>query len=86
MTWEFMRQGKAITASQLIMAKNRVYQLLRPLHELFEDIDVILTPALAQLPLPIGRLATNDDFMDYLQKTQNFLRLHHCIIRRDFLR
>ncbi|WP_347251952.1 amidase [Legionella sp.] len=71
-TWEFMRQGKAITASQLIMAKNRVYQLLRPLHELFEDIDVILTPALAQLPLPIGRLATNDDFMDYLQKNTEF--------------
>jgi len=71
-TWEFMLQGKQITASQLIMAKNRVYQLLRPIHELFAQADLILTPALAQLPLPIGSLATDDDFMHYLQKNTEF--------------
>ncbi|KTC88038.1 MULTISPECIES: amidase [Legionella] len=71
-TWEFMTQGKTISASQLIMAKNKVYQHMRPVHELFMEIDVILTPALAQLPLLIGSLATDDNFADYLQKNTEF--------------
>ncbi|KTD34069.1 amidase [Legionella nautarum] len=71
-TWEFMAQGKTISASQLIRAKNNVYQCMRPVHELLMEIDVILTPALAQLPLPIGSLATDDNFADYLQKNTEF--------------
>jgi amidase len=71
-TWEFMTQGKTISASQLIMAKNKVYQYMRPVHELLMEIDIILTPALAQLPLPIGSLATDDKFADYLQKNTEF--------------
>lgn len=71
-TWEFMTQGKRISASQLIMAKNKLYQYMRPVHELLMEIDVILTPALAQLPLPIGSLATDDNFADYLQKNTEF--------------
>ncbi len=71
-TWELMAQGKKLSASQLIAAKNKLYQLLRPLHELFNQVDLILTPALAQLPLPIGSLSTSGDFAHYLQKNLAF--------------
>lgn len=71
-TWELMTQGKKLSASQLIAAKNKLYQLLRPLHELFTQVDLVLTPALAQLPLPIGSLPTDDVFAHYLQKNSGF--------------
>ncbi|WP_412754218.1 amidase [Legionella donaldsonii] len=71
-TWELMGQGKKLSASQLITAKNKLYQLLRPLHALFNQVDFVLTPALAQWPLPIGSLPTNDDFSHYLQKNLAF--------------
>lgn len=71
-TWEFLQRGKTISAAQLIQAKNRLYQLLRPLHALFEEIDLILTPALAQLPLKIGSLRMNDGFEQYLSRNLAF--------------
>jgi amidase len=71
-TWEFMIRGKDISASQLIRAKNRLYRLMRPIHELLTRVDFILTPALAQLPLAIGSLPTNDVFEQYLQKNTAF--------------
>lgn len=71
-TWEIMEQGKSILASQLIFARNHLYQLLRPLHELLNEVDLILTPALAQLPLPIGSLPTNLPLQEYQQKNIEF--------------
>jgi amidase len=71
-TWEFMVRGQSISASELIIAKNKLYQLTRPVHELFTKVDLILTPALAQLPLKIGALSTDDDFERYLAKNVEF--------------
>lgn len=71
-TWDFYQRGQAIFASEYLIAKNRLYQLLRPLHQLLKQTDVILTPALAQLPLLIGELKTNDEFEHYLQKNLEF--------------
>ncbi|WP_035887448.1 amidase [Legionella norrlandica] len=71
-TWEFYHRGKTLKAHELIAAKNRLYQLLRPLHELLEKTDIILTPALAQLPLLIGQLRTDEEFNTYLQKNIEF--------------
>lgn len=71
-TWAFRARGKTLTASQLIIAKNKLYQHLRPVHELLSQVDMILTPALAQLPLPIGSLSTEDDFDLYLRKNVEF--------------
>ncbi|MBA3535443.1 MAG: amidase [Tatlockia sp.] len=71
-TWDIMMQGKSLLASQMINARNYLYQLLRPLHELFNKVDVILTPALAQLPLPIGSLPTDIDLDLYQQKNIEF--------------
>jgi amidase len=49
-----------------------MYQLLRPLHELLNKSYIVLTPALAQLPLAIGQLKTDDEFNSYLQKNTEF--------------
>lgn len=70
-TWEFMLQGQKITASQLINSKNKLFQLLQPLRTLFNSVDVVLTPALAQLPIPIGSWR-NSGLEDYLQKNHEF--------------
>ncbi|CEG58912.1 amidase [Legionella fallonii] len=71
-TWEFYQRGKAIHAHELINAKNNLYQLLNPLHEFLRHTDVVLTPALAQLPLEIGQLRMDDEFFSYLQKNTEF--------------
>ena len=71
-TREFYHLGKTLLAHQLIEAKNKLYQLVRPLHELLSQTDVVLTPALAQLPLIIGQLRTDDEFNNYLQKNTEF--------------
>lgn len=71
-TWEFYQRGQTLLAHEFIAAKNRLYQLLRPLHELLNQSDVVLTPALAQLPIAIGQLRTDDEFSSYLQKNTEF--------------
>lgn len=71
-TWEFYQRGMTIAAHELIMAKNTLYQAVSPLHEFLEQSDIILTPALAQLPLLIGQLRTDDQFDSYLQKNTAF--------------
>lgn len=71
-TWELYQRGKILLAHELIEAKNSMYQLLRPLHKLLNQTDVVLTPALAQLPLTIGQLRTDDEFNNYLQKNTEF--------------
>ncbi|MCL9682945.1 amidase [Legionella maioricensis] len=71
-TWEFYQRGQALLAHEFIAAKNRLYQLVRPLHELLNHSDVVLTPALAQLPIAIGQLRTDDEFSSYLQKNTEF--------------
>lgn len=71
-TWEFYQRGLTIPAYELIKAKNQLYQELNPLHEFLDQHDMVLTPALAQLPLLIGELRTDDQFDSYLQKNANF--------------
>jgi len=71
-TWEFYQRGKFLLAHQLINAKNKLYQLMQPLHQVFRQTDLVLTPALAQLPLLIGELNTSMEFNAYLQKNTEF--------------
>jgi amidase len=71
-TWEFYYRGKSISAYELIAAKNKLYQSLRPLHQVLEQIDLILTPALAQKPLLIGELRTDMEFNEYLKQNTEF--------------
>ncbi|KTD19830.1 amidase [Legionella londiniensis] len=71
-TLEFYQRGKTLRASELIAARNKLFQLTWPVHQLLKEADMILTPALAQLPLPIGSLRTDDEFSSYLQKNVEF--------------
>ncbi|KTD76355.1 amidase [Legionella waltersii] len=71
-TWEFYYRGKSISAYELIKAKNTLYQSLRPLHQLLEKIDLIVTPSLAQKPLLIGELRTDMEFNHYLKQNVQF--------------
>lgn len=71
-TWAFLRKGKQYSAAQLIQAKNKLYQQLLPLYQLLEEVDCVLTPALAQLPIPLGSLYAEADFAEYLRRNQLF--------------
>ncbi|KTD05164.1 amidase family protein [Fluoribacter gormanii] len=71
-TWEFYERGQTLSAYEYLIAKSHLYQLTQPLHRLLNQSDVILTPALAQLPLLIGELSTDDEFERYLQKNTEF--------------
>lgn len=71
-TWEFYKRGKGIKAVQLITARTQLYRCLRPLHALLDNVAFLITPALAQLPLEIGRLTFNQDFDAYLQQGRAF--------------
>ncbi|CAM2838939.1 amidase [Legionella steigerwaltii] len=71
-TWEFYQRGKALSAYSYLTAKNRLYQLTQPLHQFLNQTDVLLSPALAQLPLFIGELSTNEAFDLYLQRNVEF--------------
>ncbi len=72
-SWIFYQKGAALSASDLIIAKNNLYQLTRPLHQCLETVDFIMSPALAKLPLHIGELAlSNGDFERYLQDNVDF--------------
>ncbi len=71
-TWEFYQRGHTISSYEYLIAKNNLYQLTQPLHRLLNQNDVILTPALAQLPLFINELRTDDEFESYLQKNVAF--------------
>lgn len=71
-TWALYRLGEQVSGYELIQAKNTLYQLVRPLHLLLQQTDVILTPALAQLPLRIGAFNTEDELDTYLKKHTQF--------------
>ncbi|QEY51642.1 amidase [Legionella longbeachae] len=71
-TWDFYHKGQTISAFEYLIAKRKLYQLLRPLHQLLGETDIILSPALAKLPLLIGELKTNDEFENYLQRNLEF--------------
>jgi len=60
MTWNFYQSGRAITASQYLMAVMVLQQAGRNFAAFFEHRDVWLTPTLGSLPLPIGLIDTND--------------------------
>lgn len=71
-TWEFYQRGKKLSACEYLIAKSHLYQLIQPIHQLLNQNDLVLTPALAQLPLLIGELSTHDEFEHYLQKNVEF--------------
>jgi amidase len=60
MTWSLYQSGRAVTASQYLMAVTLLQQVGRNFAAFFEQRDVWLTPTLGTLPLPVGLIDTND--------------------------
>lgn len=58
LTWMFYEQGMRVSGAELLEAIGTLQQYTRRLVAFFTTCDVLLTPALAQRPLPIGHLNT----------------------------
>ena len=70
--WRFYQDGLTLSAHQLILAKDRLFQLLAPLRNLLSDGSVILSPALAKDPVNLGELSMADEYETYLEKNLAF--------------
>jgi amidase len=60
MTWNFYQIGRAITASQYLMAIGALQRTGRAFATFFEHRDIWLTPSLGALPLPVGLVDVDD--------------------------
>lgn len=61
------QRGKTITAETYALAVNRFHKIARQMESYMSDgnYDFILTPTLTQLPLKLGTLSTQDDFVPF---------------------
>jgi len=55
-TWESYRQGLSLTAEDIMRAREAMFVLHRQVAEFMADYDMILTPATACGPFPVGTL------------------------------
>ena len=76
--------GRSIPGHELAAAKERLYRASRRIAAFFEEVDVLLTPTLAQPPLPVGALAPRG-FEAAAQKAAAALRLGGLIRRTPML-
>jgi amidase len=60
MTWNIYQIGRAVTASQYLMAVGVLQQSGRAFAAFFEHRDIWLTPSLSALPLPVGLINVDD--------------------------
>jgi amidase len=60
MTWNAYQAGRAITASQYLIAIGALQRSGRAFAAFFEDRDIWLTPSLGALPLPVGLINVED--------------------------
>ena len=69
------REGKQVKAQTLLMAQATANHICRALGRFFQDYDVLLTPTVAQPPLPLGSINANDPDLDaaaWSARTFNF--------------
>lgn len=64
--------GKSLSAESYVLAINRFHSLSQLMERHMADFDFVLTPTLAQLPLPLGALSTNDDFPSFRRKAGRY--------------
>lgn len=71
-TWCFYQDGLQLSASEFMIAKDRLFELLQPLHRLLRTGHVVVSPALAQDPVSLGEISMSDDYAHYLDKNTHF--------------
>lgn len=58
------REGKQVKAETLLRAQAAANQVCRSIGRFFQEYDMLLTPAVAQPPLPLGVINANDPALD----------------------
>ncbi len=72
-TWMMMQQADRLRAADYVQILNRLHAISREIAAFFETYDLLLTPTLAQPPVPIGHLdMMSDDLDDYVQRLWRF--------------
>lgn len=72
-TWAVVSDGRAVTGCQYVTALQTLHKVGRDIARLFADIDMLMTPTLAQPPLAIGALdMMTDDRDSYRAAMSNF--------------
>ena len=72
-TWKMMALADQFSASEYVQLLNRLHAICRQIGSFFESYDLLLTPTLAQPPVPLGHLdMTMDDLDAYNDRLWRF--------------
>jgi len=66
-TWLAHLMGSAFSAGEYVAAMQNLHRITRPVHELAEEVDVLLHPAVSQPPLELG-FVDQGGFMGTLER------------------
>jgi amidase len=73
LSWALYQQGTATSATELMALTVRLQAASRKIVSMFNDFDVLLTPSLAQRPVPIGQIdACSKDPMSDFEDSARF--------------
>jgi len=61
LTWALCELGRAIRADQLLRSIEALQTITRSVARVFEDLDIVLTPTLAELPVALGTFDSPPD-------------------------
>jgi amidase len=61
LTWELFQRGRALSAPEFLLSLAALQQASRAIALMFSDLDVLLTPTLAQPTPPLGVFAADRD-------------------------
>ena len=70
-TMRYIEAGERLGAAQLVEAVAAMHAIGRAVAPFFEEYDLLLTPTMAQPPVPIGWISLADGDMELYQKRQN---------------
>ncbi|ABM56102.1 Amidase [Verminephrobacter eiseniae EF01-2] len=65
-------QGRSISAARYAAAIHRFHSIARFMDDCLGDFDILMTPALVQLPAPLGELEMRDDFRSFRRRMARY--------------
>jgi len=73
LTWILADMGRRRSAPDLLMALQDLQRVSRDVARFFETYDLVLTPTLAEPPVPLGSFAADDDPIHGLRRSAQFV-------------
>ena len=70
--WTFGERGRALSATEYLLAVQDVQAEVRQYSRFFESYDLWLTPTLGQPPVPLGTLSYDGDPIELRRRTARF--------------